>query len=125
MVKNRRLSKGIHDAAWYELVRQVKYKAQWAGKHFVQIEKGFASSKTCSCCRHKLDELPLSIREWNCPSCGTHHDRDRNAALNVQFKGISALKAEGLSVSACGDLRKTSWSKDQLAAVDEARSLFL
>ncbi len=91
MVKNRKLSKSISDAAWSTLVEMIKYKATWYGKTFHQIDRFYPSSKTCSCCGHKLDSLELSVREWTCPSCNTYHDRDLNAAINIQNKGLDDL----------------------------------
>ncbi|PSB21199.1 transposase [Phormidesmis priestleyi ULC007] len=94
MVKNRKLAKSISDAAWGELVRQLEYKCDWYGRSFVKIDRWFPSSKRCGHCGHIVDKLPLDIREWDCPSCGTHHDRDINAAKNIL--------AAGLAVSVCG-----------------------
>ena len=107
MLKNRKLAKHIADAAWGGLVRKLTYKAAWSGKYLVQIDQWYASSKTCSCCATKIEILPLSKRQWTCPNCGAEHDRDINAAQNIRQQGILKLKAEGLSVSACGGLRKT------------------
>ena len=107
MLENRKLAKHIADAAWGELMRKLTYKAVWSGKHLVQIDQWYASSKTCSCCASKIGTLPLSKRQWTCPNCGAEHDRDINAAQNIRQQGILKLKAEGLSVSACGGLRKT------------------
>ena len=88
-------------------MRKMTYKAVWSGKHLVQNDPWYASSKTCSCCASKIETLPLSKRQWTCPNCGAEHDRDINAAQNIRQQGILKLKAEGLSVSACGGLRKT------------------
>ena len=115
MLENRKLAKHIADAAWGELMRKLTYKAVWSGKHLVQIDPWYASSKTCSCCALKIKTLPLSQRQWTCPNCGAEHDRDINAAQNIRQQGILKLKAEGLSVSACGGLRKTG----TLPAVDQ------
>ena len=122
MLKNRRLSKAISDAAWGELVRKLKYKATWHGKHVVCVDTWFPSSKQCSHCGDVVSELPLSTRTWACPTCHHRHDRDVNAALNIKAEGILKLKAAGLSVSACGGLRKTGeWP----AVASEAGSPFL
>ena len=94
MVRNPKLSKAISDAGWGEMTRQLDYKCRWYGRIFVQLDRWFPGSKTCSECGHKVDKLPLSIRQWDCPNCGAHHDRDENAAKNHL--------AEGLSVLACG-----------------------
>lgn len=94
MVKNRKLAKSISDAGWGEIVRQLAYKSLWYGRTFVQLDRWFPGSKTCSSCGHKVDSLPLNVREWDCPKCSAHHDRDVNAAINHL--------AEGRSVLACG-----------------------
>ncbi|MCY4364171.1 MAG: transposase [Gammaproteobacteria bacterium] len=107
MLKNRKLAKSIADASWNELLRKLGYKARWTGKHLVQVDPWFASSKTCSVCGVRADVMPLSVRQWHCGSCGHEHDRDINAARTIRQQGILKLKAEGLSVSACGGLRKT------------------
>ena len=110
MLRNRRLAGHVADAAWGGLVRKLAYKAEWSGKRLVKADRWFASSKTCSGCGAKVGELPLSVRRWTCRACGREHDRDVNAAVNVRRQGILALKAEGLSVSACGSLRQTGTS---------------
>jgi len=107
MLKNSCLAKHIADCAWSSLLDKLRYKAKQSGKRVVKINQWFASSKTCSCCGHKVEQLPLSIRQWRCPTCHHTHDRDINAALNVKQQGVLMLKAEGLSVSANGGLRKT------------------
>jgi putative transposase len=94
MVKNRKLSQAISDASWGELVRQLEYKCDWYGRNFVKIDRWFPSSKRCGHCGHVVEKLPLNIREWACPECGTVHDRDVNAAKNIL--------AAGLAVSVCG-----------------------
>ncbi len=119
MLKNRRLAKHIADASWGGLVRKLDYKANWEGKHLVRIDTWYPSSKTCCHCASKIESLPLSARQWTCPTCGAAHDRDINAALNIKQQGILKLKAEGLSVSACRGLRKTGILP---AAACEARS---
>ena len=101
LLKNRKLARHIADASWNSLVAKLTYKAQRAGKHLVKIDPWFASSKTCSCCGHKVESMPLSIRRWGCPSCGTIGiDRDINAAINIRQQGLIHLRAEGLSVPA-------------------------
>ena len=107
MLKNHCLARSIADAGWHSLVTKLDYKAKQAGKHLVKIDQWFASSKTCSCCGHKQEKMPLNIRSWAC-ECGYVADRDINAAINVKKQGILKLKAEGLSVSADGGKRKSS-----------------
>jgi putative transposase len=94
MMRNHKLAQAIGDASWGELIRQLEYKAAWYGRTLVKIDQWFPSSKRCSSCGHTLRKLPLNIREWDCPGCGTHHDRDQNAAINIL--------AVGLTVLACG-----------------------
>lgn len=98
MQKNRCLAKSISDASWSEFVRQLEYKAQWYGRTLIGIDRWYPSSKRCSDCGHTVPKLPLSVREWVCPECGTTHDRDINAARNVLAAGL-AVSAHGESVS--------------------------
>ena len=96
MVKNRKLAKVIHDVGWGQFVTLLTYKANWYGKNILKVNRFFASSKICSHCHHKLDSLPLSVRNWACPSCQTHHDRDINAASNIRHQAL----ADALGLSA-------------------------
>ena len=98
MQKNRCLAKSISDASWSEFVRQLEYKAQWYGRTLIGIDRWYPSSKRCSDCGHTVSKLPLNVREWTCPECGTHHDRDVNAAHNVLAAGL-AVSAHRESVS--------------------------
>jgi putative transposase len=95
MVKHPTLSKAISDVGWSEFVSQLEYKANWYGRTLVKIDKWYPSSKRCFECGHLLNSLPLDVRQWDCPECGTHHDRDINAANNIL--------AVGLTVNACGE----------------------
>jgi putative transposase len=80
------------------VVAKLEYKLKEQGKHLVKLDQWYASSKTCHCCGHKMEEMPLSVRKWDCPSCGTTDiNRDLNAALNIRDKGILELKAVGRS----------------------------
>ena len=98
LIKNPTLAKHIADASWGEFTRQLAYKANWAGRMYVEIDRFFPSSKRCSCCGFVKDKLPLDIRSWICPECGTTHDRDLNAARNVLAAGLAVL-AFGENVS--------------------------
>jgi putative transposase len=97
MLKNRRLAKSISDASWSTFVAMLEYKCNWYGKTLVKINRFYPSSKTCSNCGHKEDKMPLSIREWACPSCGSKHDRDLNASINILKKGWSDLSGQELT----------------------------
>lgn len=96
MVKNRKLAKAINDVGLGQFVTLLTYKATWYGKNILKVNRFFASSKICSHCHHKLDSLPLSVRNWACPSCQTDHDRDINAASNIRHQAL----ADALGLSA-------------------------
>ncbi len=98
MIKNPKLAKHIADASWGEFTRQLAYKADWAGRTYIEIDRFFPSSKRCSCCGFVKDKLLLDVRSWECPECGTPHDRDVNAARNVLAAGLAVL-AFGENVS--------------------------
>lgn len=91
MMKNRKLSKAIGDIGMYELKRQVRYKSEWSGRTFVEINRFYPSSKRMSCCGYVLDRLSLSERTVVCPECGVIHDRDVNAAKNILAAGQAVL----------------------------------
>jgi putative transposase len=96
MVANRRLARAISDAGWGQFVRIIGEKAERYGRTMHQVSRWLASSKTCSACDQRLDELPLQVRQWTCPSCQEVHDRDHNAAKVI----LAAGRAE--RVNACG-----------------------
>ena len=83
MVKNRKLARSINDLGFYELKRQLVYKANQWGKQVKELNRFYPSSKTCSNCSYKLESLSLSTRYWTCPNCNTNHDRDINASINI------------------------------------------
>lgn len=87
MGKNHSLANALHDAAFGECRKQLEYKATICGGHTVIADRFFASSKTCSCCGCIVDKLPLSVRHWTCSHCGAFHDRDGNAAKNLELVG--------------------------------------
>ena len=91
MIKNKYLSKSISDVSWSEFVRQLEYKSEWYGRTVIKIDTWYPSSQICSNCGHKDGKKELSIREWICPICGTHHDRDINASINILNEGLKIL----------------------------------
>jgi transposase, IS605 OrfB family, central region len=113
MVKNRKLARSISDASWGEFDRQLEYKCQWYGKELIKVDRYFPSSKRCGNCGHTMDKLPLNIREWECPSCGTVHDRDINASKNIL--------AAGLAVSVCGATIRPEESKSPKAGAKKQK----
>ena len=102
MVRNPNLAKAISDAGWGMFTNFLAYKLEKKGGKLVAIDRWFPSSKLCSNCYYQIDELPLDVREWTCPHCGTHHDRDGNAATNIRAEGIRMLHTDGTAVSASG-----------------------
>lgn len=86
MVKNRHLSRAISDCGWSIFKQMLKYKCDT----IIEVDRFFASSQTCHCCGYKNAKIKnLSVRDWTCPECGTHHGRDDNAAKNILREGLS------------------------------------
>ena len=91
LVNNSKLAKSISDAGWGQFCTMLKYKSEWEGRIYIEIDRFFPSSKTCSNCLHQLDNLSLDIRSWQCPKCQKVHDRDINAAMNIREEGLRIL----------------------------------
>ena len=87
MLKNHKLAKSIQELSLNRFKTILKYKAEWYGREVIEVGRWFPSSKLCSACGYKNDELELKDREWLCPVCGTIHDRDLNAANNIKNEG--------------------------------------
>jgi putative transposase len=102
MVSNHNLAKAISDAGWGNFTNFLAYKLERKGGKLIEIDRWFPSSKLCSNCFYQVSEMPLNVREWTCPHCGTHHDRDGNAAVNIRTEGIRMLQADGTAVFAVG-----------------------
>jgi len=102
MVRNHKLAKAISDCGWGTFTNFLAYKLERNGGKLIEIDRWFPSSKLCSNCFYQIGEMSLEVREWTCPHCNTHHDRDGNAAINIRAEGIRMLKAEGSAVSAVG-----------------------
>ncbi len=103
MVRNHKLAKAISDCSWGKFVNFLDYKLVGEGKLLVEIDRFFPSSKTCSKCHYQIDKLSLDVRNWVCPNCETHHDRDENAAKNIRAEGIRIMQTSlGTSDAAKG-----------------------
>jgi len=108
MQQNHCLAGAIASASWGEMFRQFSYKAEWGGRTYHEIDRWYPSSKTCSVCGHLLAELPLCVREWDCPSCNTHHDRDVNASSNILAVGKYEIKT---TLSDAGKVTPTRYER--------------
>jgi len=118
MLRNRTLARVISDCGWGEFRSMLEYKSERYGRKLIVIGRWYPSSKTCSVCGHLLAELSLKTRHWACPSCGTRHDRDVNAAKNIIAAGLAV--ARGTPGDACGaGIRHTGTPRMQPAVKQE------
>lgn len=88
MLRNHKLARSISDVSWSSFVAKLQYKADWYGREIIKVDQWFPSSQICSECGHKDGKKSLDIREWTCPICHTHHDRDINASINILTEGL-------------------------------------
>lgn len=91
MLQNHKLAKAISEVSWYEFRRQLEYKAKWYGRTISFVDKWYPSSQICSNCGNNTGKKTLDIREFDCPYCGRHHDRDINASINILHEGLRIL----------------------------------
>ncbi|GHV60773.1 transposase [Bacteroidia bacterium] len=101
LVKNHNLASAIADVKWGDFRRQIEYKCKWYGKEMMLVDRFYPSSKTCSCCGHIVDEMPLNVRMFACPECGLTIDRDYNAAMNIKqtCTGSTGIRPLSLEVT--------------------------
>lgn len=86
--RSRKHNKNIADSALGEILAMIEYKAKWYSKECTTVGTYFPSTKACSSCGYVMDKIPTSVRKWECPKCGTVHDRDANAAINIRNEGM-------------------------------------
>ena len=125
MVKNHRIAKSVTDAGWGSFVTMLTYKAEWNGKKIVKVDRFFPSSQTCNVCGHvNKDIKDLSVREWECPECHTHHDRDINAAVNILRFGLNNISAGTVDYTG-GEEVRVNLSKDHSSVKPEANEFLV
>ena len=105
MVKNHNLARAISQVGWGQFLTMLNYKAEQEGKVYVEVDRFFPSSKTCNVCLNQVDSLPLDVRSWTCSNCGTEHDRDINAAINLRDEGLRILTCGTRGEAYCPDVR--------------------
>lgn len=117
MVRNHNLAKAISDCGWGMFQTMLKYKAEREGKIYLKVDIFFPSSKTCNHCLHKVADMPLDIREWICPKCGTLHDRDVNAAKSIRDEGLRILSLGTSDTANGGNVSRTGKTSVLLDAI--------
>ena len=122
MVRNRTLAKAISDCGWGTFRAMLEYKAASYGRRVIIVDRWYPSTKTCSACGYLLATLGLKTRTWQCPSCGTRHDRDINAAKNILAAGLAV--AGDTPGHACGaDVSHSGSSRAQSAVKQEPQGV--
>jgi putative transposase len=108
IVKNHCLAKAISQVGWGQFCTMLKYKAEWEGKVYLEVDRFFPSSKTCNVCLNQVRTLPLDVRTWQCEKCQTKHDRDINAARNIRDEGLRILTSGTGDTAYCPGVRRDS-----------------
>jgi putative transposase len=111
MVKNHNKAKAISDVGWGMFCTMLKYKAESEGKTYIEIDRFFPSSKTCHVCLNRVDNLSLDVRVWTCKHCGTYHDRDVNAAINIRNEALRILSLGTSDTAWVGDVSRSGKTK--------------
>jgi putative transposase len=114
MVRNHNLAKAISDCGWGMFCTMLKYKAEWEGKTYIEVDRFFPSSKTCNVCLNQVGSLPLDVRTWTCEHCKTIHDRDINAAINIRDEALRILSLGTSDTAYRGDIRPKAGRKSVL-----------
>ena len=114
MVRNHNLAKAISDCGWGMFCTMLKYKAEWEGKTYIEVDRFFPSSKTCNVCLNQVGSLPLDVRTWTCEHCKTIHDRDINAAINIRDEALRILSLGTSDTAYGGDVRPKGGRKSVL-----------
>ena len=123
MMKNHNLARAIGDAGWGSFTNMLKYKTARQGKGYIEVNRFFASSKTCSCCLHAQAKMPLDVRMWTCDQCGAKHDRDINAAINIRDEAQRMIAAGAVATANGGTVSQAKGRKSSvLARAVEVRS---
>ena len=117
MIHNHNLAKAISDCGWGQFCTMLKYKSEWAGKTYIEVDRFFASSKTCSACLNVVDSLSLDIRAWTCSKCHAYHDRDINAAVNIRNEALRILDLGTRSTANGGNVSQPGKTSVLLDAV--------
>jgi transposase, IS605 orfB family len=121
MVRNHHLAKSISDVSWSSFINMLTYKADWNGKKVIKIDRYFPSSQTCNVCGHVNKKIKnLSIRDWECPVCHTHHNRDVNAAINILHLGLNKIISAGTVDYTDGEDVRAFQKKGQSSVKSEA-----
>ena len=123
MIKNHNLAKAIADAGWNQFVSFVEYKAGWAGREVLRVDRFFPSSKLCSDCGAKHKSLTLNIRQWVCTECGVIHDRDENAAINILNETTRGTRESYAAGDMSSAVRHSAPEKFQQLSLLEAQEL--